>query len=134
MLLAGGPVDQRWYETVGTLESQIQQYNKATDPTVKRSLGDSVYSTMTHIATEHSDPKIRKLWKKKAKEFQKKRQKKGDNLFIEVGKAFLMLIAGPFLLAGGLTIMVGKVVYGIGTFLIYGRIGDKQLIGRAEVV
>jgi len=112
--------EQGWTTALDNLNTQMVTYNvvsKQGDDVETEAEAQKVAAAMRNVGDSHADPRITKEWHKKAQRFSKAGPSERVELFDDIGKGLLILLATPFLLAGAAIFAAGAIVYGAGTLV-----------------
>ncbi|KZT02186.1 uncharacterized protein LAESUDRAFT_625977, partial [Laetiporus sulphureus 93-53] len=112
--------DQQWQAALHQAEDGMRAYNAA------RQAGDAQgeAAAITHIPTllraagdQHPDPQVQADLYERARRFAEASQEERDAMVHPFLQGLGLLVATPFLLAGGVLFGVGKLVQGVGSLL-----------------
>lgn len=118
--------EEEWQKNYSKLQKKLRKYNRAKkrgdEETVKR-LVREIGEDMRNLGEGHSDPAARAEWTRKADEFDKAPESEKENMLMDIGIGLGLLVASPFLLAGGVLYGVGRLTQGLGNLLTGGKVG-----------
>ncbi|KAJ7433427.1 hypothetical protein B0H11DRAFT_2121754 [Mycena galericulata] len=118
--------EQEWEEIYSKVQKKLREYKRAQErgdkEGVKR-LVREIGGLMRSLAEGASDPEKRADWKRKAEEFDKASESGKENMLMDIGVGLGIIIASPFLLAGGILYGVGRLTQGLGNLLTGGNVG-----------
>ncbi|KAJ7836979.1 hypothetical protein B0H13DRAFT_184783 [Mycena leptocephala] len=120
--------DEEWQKDLAKLQKKLKKYNRAKqrgDVGTAERLKSEIGRDMRGLAESASDPEVRAKWTKNADEFDSASESDKDNMLMNIGKGLGLIIASPFLLAGGVLYGVGLFTKGLGDLLTGGLLGGR---------
>ncbi|KAJ6480396.1 hypothetical protein C8R45DRAFT_905950 [Mycena sanguinolenta] len=117
---------EEWQALLQLLRDSLKQYNRAKtagDQASLKKLAKEIETIMRDLADGHNDPAVQAEWTRKADEFSKASDVGKENMLLDIGKGLGIIIASPFILAGGVLYGAGLFVKGLGNLLTGGAIG-----------
>jgi hypothetical protein len=140
MLVLIDDVETEWKESINDLQTQIVKYNQASEGNNSNESGkeaEKVVNAMKRAGDSHPDPKVQKVWYKRAEEFARGNREEKTTMLEDIGKGLVILIATPFALAGAAIFAAGAIVYGAGSLITglgkamtFGVLGKRGGRGR----
>ncbi|KAJ7671847.1 hypothetical protein B0H17DRAFT_1084809 [Mycena rosella] len=122
----GTLTEEEWQEMLSKLKKKLRRYEQAKkrgdEETIKR-LVREIGQLMSSLADGHSDPEVRAEWTRKANNFEKAPEEAKEHMLLDIGKGLGIIVASPFLVAGGILYGVGLFAQGVGNLLTGGIIG-----------
>ncbi|KAJ6480405.1 hypothetical protein C8R45DRAFT_905963 [Mycena sanguinolenta] len=115
-----------WQALQKLLSNKLREYNQAKttgNRAAKKKLAKGIEALMRALADSHNDPAVQAEWTSKADEFSKASDARKDNMLWDIGKGLGIVIASPFMLAGGILYGTGLFMKGMGNLLTAGAIG-----------
>ncbi|KAG6901268.1 hypothetical protein C0995_014357 [Termitomyces sp. Mi166 len=113
--------EEEWKRALDELNKQLVRYDRLgpgpEHASEEKEQAAKVVAAMHKVSDAHTDPKVKKEYKKKAEKFEKatpKQRKKQMNALL---KGLLALLAAPFLLAGAAIFVAGSILYGVGSIV-----------------
>jgi hypothetical protein len=114
----GNGEEERWQRALRDLQRLMGRYEQAKrsgDEALSNGLAHEIVRTMQRLATMHSDPRVRELWRNRAEEFSAADADVKAHILDDIGKGLLILLATPFALVGAVLFAAGGIVYGVGS-------------------
>ncbi|KAF7368664.1 Telomerase Cajal body protein 1 [Mycena venus] len=108
------------------LHKKIKKYDRALkkgEMAKAKRLAREIEEDTREIAACHSDPAERAEWMKKADKFANAWDTDKEYMLLDIGKGLGLIVASPFMLAGGVLYGVGLLTKGLGNLLTGGTIG-----------
>ncbi|KAJ7751877.1 hypothetical protein DFH07DRAFT_825742 [Mycena maculata] len=118
--------EEEWRQTAAKLQKKLRKHNRAQkrgDETTIKSLEREIGELMRRLAQGHSDPAVRAEWARRADEFDKVSEVDKQNILLDIGKGLGIIVASPFILAGGVLYGAGLLTQGLGNLLTGGMMG-----------
>ncbi|KAF7378156.1 MFS general substrate transporter [Mycena sanguinolenta] len=119
-------IEEEWQALLQLLRKSLKQYNRAktaNDQAAMKKLAKEIEEIMRKLADSHSDSAEQAEWTRRANEFSKASDAGKENMLLDIGKGLGIIIAAPFILAGGVLYGTGLFVKGLGNLLTGGAIG-----------
>ncbi|KAJ7152469.1 hypothetical protein C8R46DRAFT_1121307 [Mycena filopes] len=118
--------EEKWQEMLAKLQKLLKKYDRAKkrgDEEAMKRLAADIEASMRAMADTHPDPAVKAEWTTKADDFGKAPEDAKENMLLDIGKGLALIIASPFMLAGGVLYGVGLFTKGLGNLLTGGAIG-----------
>ncbi|KAJ7649574.1 hypothetical protein DFH06DRAFT_555452 [Mycena polygramma] len=116
--------EEEWQQKLADLKKEFKKYDRAKkrgdEAKVKR-LEGGIWAATRALAEGAKDPKIRAEWEKKADNFKTAADGEKENVLMDIAKGLGLIVASPFILAGGVLYGVGLVTKGLGDLLTGGK-------------
>jgi len=99
------------------LQELLQQRNSALFPSSGLSIGEidaNIVVTMRRIGDAYPDGEERRKWHAKADAYKAGNAEEKEHILMPLAKGLAILIATPFVLAGGVIFAAGAIIYGAG--------------------
>ncbi|KAJ7744134.1 hypothetical protein B0H16DRAFT_994753 [Mycena metata] len=118
--------EPEWQEKLSKLKKKFNKYQRAKErgeDERAKTLRVKIETDMRDFAYNHPDTAMRAEWKTKLDELSKTADEDKDNMFLDIGMGLGLIVASPFILAGGVLYGVGLLTKGLGNLLTGGAIG-----------
>ncbi|KAJ7159558.1 hypothetical protein C8R46DRAFT_1108595 [Mycena filopes] len=118
--------EEKWQEMLAKLQKLLKKYDRAKkrgDEEAMKRLATDIEASMRAMADTHPDPAVKAEWTTKADDFGKAPDDAKDNMLLDIGKGLALIVASPFMLAGGVLYGVGLLTKGLGNLFTGGAIG-----------
>jgi hypothetical protein len=125
------PYEETWKQSLNDLQQQMTVYETAQrsgDDHVIEQEAPKVASAMRTVGDNHTDPKVKAVWYKKADKFLRSKGTARHGVLQEVGKVVCAVVTMPCALAGCVLCLAGNIVRGVGS----GIIGLGELVASGE--
>ncbi|TDL26909.1 hypothetical protein BD410DRAFT_763097 [Rickenella mellea] len=131
-----------WQEALRDLQAKLDAYDELKrspnpDASSIHEAEECVVAAMRRLAEIHPDPKVKKQWTERAHAFANADDDHKLDVLKDIGKGVAILLATPFMLAGGVVFAAGAIVYGVGQIVVglgnlltFGQVG--KLTGKSR--